>query len=108
MPRARSRVSPNPTLRAFAARFPRLWREYQALCSACDAAGPLSPKTRELIRVGIEVARKRHGGLIAHARRARAAGASAAELSQAIALTVPLVGLPDALDAFRTVKRELR
>jgi AhpD family alkylhydroperoxidase len=95
------------TLQDFEARFPAAWRSYRGLREACDHSGPLDAKTRELIKIGIEVARKRHGGLIAHIDRAKAAGASAKEIAHAILLALPLIGLPDVLDAFVTAKKRL-
>lgn len=95
------------TLRLFAARYPGVWTHYRALRDACDRSGPLPASTRELIKIGIEVARKRHGGLIAHINRARKAGASTAEIYQTILLAMPLVGLPEVLDAFRMAKKRL-
>ena len=95
------------TLRAFESRFPRVLAEYRALRDACDGSGPLPPKTRELIKIGIEVAKKRHGGLVAHISRARRAGASSSEIYQAILLAAPLVGIPDVLDAFAVAKRQV-
>lgn len=92
-------------LRAFQSAFPEVWGRYRALRDACDGAGPLPPKTRELIKIGIEVARKRHGGLIAHVVRARKAGASEAEIRHAILLAAPLIGIPDVLDALQHAKR---
>ena len=103
----RSRRKPE-TLRAFERKFPEVWRRYRAMRDACDRSGPLPPKTRELIKIGIEVARKRHGGLIAHVNRARKAGASSAEIYEAILLAAPLAGMPDVLDAFLAVKSRLR
>ena len=100
----RSRRLP-ATLRAFESKFPNPWTRYRALRDACDRAGPLSPKTRELIKIGIEVARKRHGGLVAHIRRARRAGASREEIDHVILLAIPLIGIPDVLDAFRVAKQ---
>ena len=96
------------TLRAFASAFPEVWEAYHALRDTCDRSGPLPPKTRELIKIGIEVARKRHGGLAAHITRARRHGAAAAEIYEAILLAMPLVGLPDVLDAFVVAKTHLR
>lgn len=95
------------TLREFEHRFPEIWTRYVRLRDACDHAGPLDVKTRELIKVGIAVARKRHGGLIAHIDRAKAAGASSQEIAQAILLALPLVGLPDVLDAFVAARARL-
>jgi len=95
------------TLRDFERRFPAVFRQYLALRDACDQSGPLEAKTRELIKIGIEVARKRHGGLIAHIDRAKAAGATSKEICQAMLLALPLVGFPDLLDAFVAAKKRL-
>ena len=95
------------TLRDFERRFPEIWKRYVRLRDACDRVGPLDVKTRELIKVGIAVARKRHGGLIAHIDRAKTAGASSQEIAQAILLALPLVGLPDVLDAFVAARTRL-
>ena len=95
------------TLESFEAHFPRVWAQYGALRDTCDRSGPLSPKTRELIKIGIEAAKKRHGGLAAHVSRARKAGATKTEIYQAILLATPLIGLPDVLDAFLVAKKRL-
>ena len=91
----------------FKAKFPAVVEAYEQLGKACHWNGPLSPKERELIKIGIEVARKRHGGLVAHITRARRAGASAQEIYHAILLAAPLVGMPDLLDAFLIAQRRL-
>jgi len=105
MPTRRSRLP--KTLQDFKRTYPSVWKQYQALRDACDQAGPLPLKTRELINIGIEVAKKRHGGLIAHISRAKKAGAPSSEIYQAILLAAPLVGMPDVLDAFRVAKKRL-
>ncbi len=96
------------TLQEFEVHFPTIWHRYGSLRKACDAAGPLDAKTRELIKIGLEVARKRHGGLIAHINRAKAAGATTKEIYHAMLLALPLIGLPDVLDAFVVAKKRLR
>ena len=103
----RTRRSLPRTIRLFESQFPEIWTQYRALREACDHVGPLTPKTRELIKIGIEVAKKRHGGLVAHISRAQAAGASKAEVYQAILLATPLVGMPDVLDAFLVATQKL-
>ncbi len=104
MPASRKRPK---TLQDFATKFPTVWKRYQTLRDACDRFGPLDAKTRELIKIGLHVARKRHGGLIAHIDRAKAAGASSKDITQAILLALPLIGLPDVLDAFVAAKTRL-
>ena len=105
MPKTQRRAP--ETLRSFASKFPRVWAHYGLLRDACDHSGPLSPKTRELIKIGMEVAKKRHGGLVAHITRAQKAGATKTEIYQAILLATPLVGMPDVLDAFLVAKKRL-
>ena len=106
MPARRARIP--KTLQEFEAKFPDVWTQYGTLREACDRAGPLPPKTRELIKIGIEVARKRHGGLVAHTTRAKRAGATPKEIYHAILLATPLVGMPDLLDAFVIAQKQLR
>ena len=105
--RAARRTRPK-TLQDFERHFPEVFSRYRSLRETCDRYGPLDAKTRELIKVGIEAARKRHGGLIAHIDRAKAAGASPKEIYHAILLTLPLIGLPDVLDAFVVARKRLK
>lgn len=105
MPSARR--APPRTLQEFEKEFPDVYRHYQTLRDACDKAGPLPAKTRELIKIAIEVARKRHGGLIAHIDRARAAGASSGDVLHAMLLAIPLIGLPEVLNAWATARKRL-
>jgi len=107
MAKTTTRRTQPKTLHAFQRRFPDVFRHYQALRDACDRRGPLDAKTRELIKIGLEVARRRHGGLIAHIDRAVAAGATRDEITHAILLAVPLIGLPDVLEAFVVVHKRL-
>ena len=94
------------TLIEFQKKFPDIWRTYANFRDSCDDYGSLDPKTRELIKIGIEVALQKHGGLIAHIHRAQKAGASRQDVLHAILLATPLVGLPIVLDAFRIASEE--
>jgi alkylhydroperoxidase/carboxymuconolactone decarboxylase family protein YurZ len=96
------------TLQEFEKLFPETWKAYTYFRDVCDHEGPLNSKTRELIKIGIEVSRKRHGGLVAHLTRAQEAGAKKSEIYQAILLATPLIGLPDVLDAFQLAKEHLK
>ena len=95
------------TLRNFEKEFPEIWKAYTWLRDTCDHEGPLDQKTRELIKIGIETACGRHGGLVAHILRAKKGGASKGEILQAILLAAPLVGIPGVLDAFVIAKKYL-
>ena len=96
------------TLQQFQREFPRVWKSYEALRESCGRAGPLDRKTVELIRVAVEVAKRRHGGLIAHLHRAKAAGATHEEIWHAVMLSLPLIGFPDVLEAFKIVTDALK
>ncbi len=96
------------TLTQFEKDFPAVWKSFQSFRDACDKAGPLGDRTCELIKVGIETACGRHGGLIAHMHRARKAGASRGEVLQAILQAAPLVGLGPVLEAFQLAQKHLK
>lgn len=99
---------PKPkTLTDFEDRFPKVWKTYEAFRDACDAAGALDAKTRELVKVGIQAALGRRGGLVAHIERARRAGAKDDEILHAVLLATPLAGMPEVLDAFRVAKERM-
>lgn len=95
------------TLRDFESHFPKIWKNYLGLRKSCDEFGPLSKKEQELIKIAIEVSQRRHGGLIAHIDRAKEAGATREEIYHAMLLALPLIGMPDMLDAFKNTRRQL-
>lgn len=102
-----SKVAKPEALVDFEKSFPEVWKAYHWLRDACDHEGPLDLRTRELIKIGIETACQRRGGLNAHIHRARKAGATKEEVLQAILLATPLVGMPAVLDAFLVAKKAL-
>lgn len=81
--------------------FPDMLEAHRALQRAAAAGGPLDERTRELILLGAFTAARQEGGFKSHAQRALAAGATAAELRQAVAITMGNVtsieGVADAL-----------
>jgi 4-carboxymuconolactone decarboxylase len=95
-------------LEKFERSHPEVWKAYMVLRDQCDLAGPLDPKITELIKLGIETAGERKGGLKAHIHRAQAAGASEEEIYHAILLATPLIGLPSVLEAFQTAREALK
>ena len=95
------------TLQNFKSAFPQTWAAYEQLRNACDREGPLDTKMAELIKVGISAALSHEGGLVAHISQARKAGATEAEVYQAILLSTGLAGFPVALGAFRSARKYL-
>lgn len=95
------------TLENFKKAFPAAWGAYAQLRDVCDSAGPLDPKTVELIKIGISAALEHEGGLVAHISQAKKAGAQSDEIYQAILLAIGLAGFPAVLAAFATAKKYL-
>jgi len=96
------------TLDIFKKDHAKAWAAYEQLRNACDQAGPLDAKTRELVKIGISVALEHGGGLVAHVSQARKAGAQPAEIYQAILLATGLAGFPAVLAAMATAKKYLK
>jgi AhpD family alkylhydroperoxidase len=96
------------TLDTFKRDYAKAWAAYEQLRNACDQAGPLDGKTRELIKIGISVALEHSGGLVAHISQATKAGAQPPEIYQAILLATGLAGFPAVLGAMATAKKYLK
>lgn len=73
---------------------PAVVTAYEALGEACAQAGPLDPKTRELVKLALAIGARLEGAVHSHARRALEAGASRAELRHVIVLAAPTLGFP--------------
>ena len=86
--------------RAFSARFPALGKAHEEIGKAVEATGPLDAKTLALIKVGICVGARLESALRSHTRRAMQAGATEAEVEQAILLGMNTVGFPQTVAAW--------
>jgi AhpD family alkylhydroperoxidase len=84
---------PQPFQR-FRAQSPAVVTAYEALGEACARAGPLDPKTRELLKLALAIGARLEGAVHSHARRALEAGASRAEIQHVIVLAAPTLGFP--------------
>lgn len=88
------------TYRAFAGKFPEVAAQHERMARAVDDAGPLDAKTRFLVKIGISLGAGLESALRSHVRRATAAGATEAEIEQAILLGVNTRGFPAAVAAW--------
>jgi 4-carboxymuconolactone decarboxylase len=68
--------------------FPGMLEAHRALTSAAAQGGPLDERLRELILLAAFTTARQEGGFKSHARRALAAGATPAEVRQAVAITM--------------------
>lgn len=75
-------------------RYPKVLKTYEALGQACHEAGPLDPRTRELVKLGIAVGGRLEGAVHSHARRAIEAGASVEECRHVVVLATTTIGFP--------------
>jgi 4-carboxymuconolactone decarboxylase len=70
-------------------------------------SGPLDPKTRHLVQLGIAIGTGSKGGVRSHARRALEKGAVEEELVQAVLLSATAVGFPAMIAAYGWVAEVL-
>jgi AhpD family alkylhydroperoxidase len=86
---------------------PEVFKAYGDLHRTVFAAGALDVKAKELIALTISVSKQCDGCIAAHARGAARAGATAAEVGEALAVAIAMNGgpgtvyAPRAFDAFR-------
>jgi AhpD family alkylhydroperoxidase len=86
----------------------RVWEAYDRLGATVHQEGPLDPKTRELVKLGMAIGGRLEGAVNSHARRARETGASPAEIGHVVSLAVTTVGFPTAVAAFTWVEGALK
>ena len=87
---------------------PEIAAAYQALGQAChEQGGPLEPRLRHLIKLGIATAVQSEGAVKSHARQALAAGAAAEELRHAVLMALTTTGFPRTVAALEWVDEVL-
>jgi len=91
----------------FVSRYPKVASAYEALAAAAHEAGPLDERTRRLVKLAIAVGGRLEGAVRAHARFARAAGISDAELDHVVLLAMTTIGQPSAVAARTWMQDEL-
>jgi AhpD family alkylhydroperoxidase len=77
-----------------AKRYPEYVAAVEQLGESVKRAGPLEPKVAELIQLAAAAAVHSEGSVHSHARRARKAGATPAEINHAILLLTSTIGFP--------------
>ena len=92
---------PPKAFEVFVRRFPKLGAAWQLLGDGAEEAGP------RLIKLAVAIGTRQEGAVHSGVRKGVAAGASAAEVEQVVALAASLIGLPASVAAFGWVKEEL-
>lgn len=95
--------TPPETYLRFKRTFPAVVEAYEELGRACHNTGPLSPKCRELIKVGISLGAGLESATKSHVRQSREAGASEEEVRHAAVLAATTIGFPGMMRAMTWV-----
>jgi 4-carboxymuconolactone decarboxylase len=88
------------TFRQFVSRFPEIVDCHENMAKAVDETGPLDAKTCALIKIGICTGAGMESALRSHVRRATQAGATEAEIEQAILQSMNTCGFPRTVAAW--------
>lgn len=87
----------------FLKNYPEVAEHYTNLSNASKKVGPLNPKTRALIKLGISIGMKHEGAVHSHTRKSLEAGASPVEIQQAVILSLTTIGFPSMMAALSWV-----
>jgi AhpD family alkylhydroperoxidase len=88
--------------------FGRVWKAYDNLGAAVHQGGPLDPKTRELIKLGIAIGGRLEGAVRAHVRLGLEKGASPEEIRQVALLAITTSGFPTGMAALTWIEDTLK
>ena len=79
--------------------YPAFFDAWDGVGTAVRAAGPIDNKTAHLVQLAASAAIRSEGAVHSHVRRALEAGATPAEIRQALILTAPTIGFPNVIAA---------
>ncbi|MFQ5747341.1 MAG: carboxymuconolactone decarboxylase family protein [Gemmatimonadota bacterium] len=84
-------------------RFPAVCDGHEAFAGACHEAGPLDPRTRHLVKLGIAVGARYRGAVQSQARQSLEAGAARDEIEHVALLAGTTVGFPSSVAALKWI-----
>lgn len=84
---------------------PDFMRALDAVAKAARACGPLDEKTIQLVQLGAAAALGSETAVASHARRAGQAGATSAEINQALLLLTTTIGFSSVAAALKWVQK---
>ena len=97
------KTPPPPHYCQFKKLFPAVVEAYEQLGKACHWNGPLSPKERELVKIGIAIGAGLESATRAHVRLALGEGATPEEIRHAALLATTTIGFPSMMRAMTWV-----
>jgi AhpD family alkylhydroperoxidase len=83
----------------FMEEFPEVAEAYEKLGDAVHKAGPLDEKTRALIKLAVSTGARMEGAVHSHTRKALKSGVTKEEIRQVAMLSMPTIGMPNAMAA---------
>jgi len=91
--------------RQFKEEFPEVHKQHEALGKEVhEKGGPLSEKSRWLIKIAISAACNHKRALETHLLKAREAGVAEDEIKHALLLLIPTVGFPTFMKSYAVLK----
>ncbi len=84
--------------------YPEIWKAYADLGKSVSSAGPLTPKMRRLVKLGLAIGVGSEGAVHSHVRRALEEGLSKDEIKHATLLAITTIGFPKAIAALSWVE----
>ena len=91
----------------FKRRYPAVVEAYEKLGKTCHWHGPLEPKVRELVKLGISLGAGLEGATRAHVRLGIKAGASPDEVRHAALLATTTLGFPSTMRSMGWIDDEI-
>ncbi len=96
------------TFKEFIRKFPALGKAHEDVAKAVDAAGPIDPKHRELIKMGICMGAGLESAFRSHVRRAMQHDASVAEIEQTVLMSMNTCGFPRTVAAWQWAHQQIQ
>lgn len=87
--------------------YPRFMSALDGVATAARETGPLEEKIIQLVQLGASAALGSESAVASHARRAARAGATPAEISQALLAVTPTIGFPAVAAALKWAEKYL-
>ncbi len=96
------------TFKDFIKRFPALGEAHENVARAVDMAGPIEPKTREFIKMGICMGAGLESAFRSHVRRALQHDASVEEIEQVVLMAMNTCGFPKTVAAWQWAHQQIQ
>ena len=92
----------------FTKNFPDVFKDFKQLGISCRDAGPLDPKSQDLIKLGIAIGANSRGAIMSNTRKALATGATPEEIMHTVLLSLTTTGFPNMIAALNWTNEVLQ